>query len=175
MKHTLITFPRSGAHYFQNYLFQSTGYKIDKTHDPLKDISIVTVARNPTDSISSMVAMLCEYNDELPIDVAVQRITENYEQFYIYLDNHADMVFDYEDLISSPEKVAQYFSNASGLEYSSIDYEDDIRDMPDKRHVRTSIYSKAYGLSKDMLISNTDKLAKANDLYLRLLSKKIVL
>ena len=174
-EYLLVTFPRSGAHYFQNYVFQSTGYKIDKTHEPNKDVPVVTVVRNPIDSISSMVGMLSQYNEELSIDVAVKKITENYEQFYRYFDNHADMVFDYEDLIKSPEKVAKCFSLFAGINFNEVDYKDDISDMPDKRHVKTSTSTYAYSSARDLLLSGEVDLTNVNEMYQKLLSKRIVL
>lgn len=171
--YTLVTFPRSGAHYFQNYVFQSTGYKIDKTHEPLQDVPIVTIARNPIDSVASMVGMITEYNKDIAVDVAVNKIINNYENFYRYLDHHASLIFDYEDLVNSPEKVAESFANFTDLEYRNINYIDDLSDMISKKHVKTSTSTQNYLLAKDMLINTDIDLNKANDLFYKVLSNKV--
>ncbi len=170
--HTLITFPRSGAHFFQNYLKQATGYEIEKTHKPVDIPHVLTIVRDPIESIASFSAMLIEYNGH-SVEETVAKLIENYEAYYTYFSHHAELVIDYNKLITEPENTVSKFTDIAGIKFNKISYVDDIVDMKDKRHFKTSKNKDSYTNSIDMLNRMKKELESCYDKYNNLLRKSI--
>jgi c-di-GMP-related signal transduction protein len=126
----LLTYPRSGSHYFDDILYKEAKIHFTKSHylDELfdknnnKQRAIITIARDPIDSISSYLAIF-------PLDVMGQeflpaeKITE-YVLMYSFLCENSDYVIDFNDLIKYPESVIKKvldLLNISEKEYSIFD------------------------------------------------------
>jgi hypothetical protein len=110
----LLTYPRSGSHYFDDMLYEEEKIHFTKSHyldqlfdkDGSKRRKIITIARDPIDSISSYLA-LNEYrleSEEDTVFIIKEKITE-YVLMYSFLYDHADCVIDFNDLITYPKPV----------------------------------------------------------------------
>lgn len=112
----LITFPRSGSHYFDEIIYKEKQIHIEKSHsvDELFDENnqkkrkIITIVRDPIDSIASYRA-----NEERQllsplswIKVRIHQIMSEYILLHNFLYEHADYIVDFNDLILHPKAVA---------------------------------------------------------------------
>ena len=107
----LLTYPRSGSHFFMDTLYEIEKINFTKSHfldqlfdkDNSKQKKIITIARDPIDSISSYLALNKErkIRDEFSI---VQKTTD-YVLMYSFLCENADYVIDFNDLITDPDSV----------------------------------------------------------------------
>lgn len=101
----IITYPRSGTHYLQNLILGYSSQKITFSHFPVTENRfIITIVRDPFDSIQSTVAMKKYYNPET---YAESDYLEYYVELYKYLDQNADLIIDYDDLINFPEETTK--------------------------------------------------------------------
>jgi len=121
----LLTYPRSGSHYFDDILYEKEKIHFTKSHyiekifdkNNNKIRPIVTISRDPIDSISSYLSL---YNGsglhpdahEFIID---EKITE-YILMYSFLCEHADYVVDFNDLIAYPEPVIERILNLLNID-----------------------------------------------------------
>ena len=110
----MLTYPRSGMYFFDDTLWEEEGIHFTKSHylDELFDKNnnkrrkIITIARDPLDSIASYVS-LC-HGDKMKNSghefVIKEKITE-YVLMYSFLCENADYVIDFNDLIQHPKSV----------------------------------------------------------------------
>lgn len=107
----LCTYPRSGSHYFDDLLYEELNIHFNKSHyvdqlfdkDNNKIRTIVTIVRDPIDSISSYLALI-NLQDPMRDFIVFEKITE-YVLLYSFLYEHADYVIDFNDLVKSPDSV----------------------------------------------------------------------
>ena len=107
----VLTYPRSGMHFFDDTLYKMKKIHFSRSHflDELFDKNnnkqrvILTIARDPIDSISSYLAIHNGIPDKFLI---TQRITD-YVLMYAFLCENADYVIDFNDLITYPEPVIE--------------------------------------------------------------------
>jgi len=108
----LVTFPRSGSHYFAKLVYEKTMFNIQRSHsinisfdrNNKKTKKIVTIARDPKDSITSLIALEKSFVPHMP-DSKINEMITNYIMFYSFLLQEADYIIDFKELISSPDKV----------------------------------------------------------------------
>lgn len=118
MKLLLSTYPRSGQHFFRNYIKQTIEVphmpvKFEWSHDLLfKDIDIITtVIRDPKDSFASYISMTMYYEDlsplrkTQPISFYVDAAKLEYMAFASYALNRIHYIYTYEDVINSIDNV----------------------------------------------------------------------
>ncbi len=171
----LLTYPRSGSHYFDDLIYEEKKLHFNKSHylDQLfdknnnKNRTIITIARDPKDSISSYLALfrLHEPGNE---HIISEKITE-YILMYSFLYEHADYVIDFNDLVNNPKPVIEKVLNFISIE------EDDYH------RFNTDAVSKFKGFipSSKPLASYNDKVLDGFNLdlcyfyYNKLLEKKI--
>jgi hypothetical protein len=116
----IISYPRSGTHYLQNLILAYSSKKITFSHYPVtKNSFVITIARDPFDSIQSFVAMKKYYNPETYTETDY---LDYYVELYKYLDSNAGIVIDYNDLISSPEKITKIICDLLGFEKNPSNY-----------------------------------------------------
>jgi len=114
----LTTYPRSGAHYFDRVFYKNTKFHIEHSHsvDWLYDRKnnkarvVITIARDPKDSIASYIAH--EKNkfsglDWYVNDTRVSQIITEYIVMYNFLYEHADYIIDFNDLVGKPEETVK--------------------------------------------------------------------
>jgi hypothetical protein len=116
----IIAYPRSGTHYLQNLILTYSSQKITFSHYPVpEDRFIITIVRDPFDSIQSLVAMK-KYHD--PETYYETDYLDYYVELYKYLYHNANLVIDYNDLISFPEEVTKDVCDLLGFEKNQSNY-----------------------------------------------------
>jgi hypothetical protein len=125
----IVAYPRSGTHYLQNLILAYSSKKITFSHYAVPENSfIMTIVRDPFDSIQSFMAMRKHYNPETYKETDY---LEYYVGLYKYLDLNANIVIDYNDLISFPEETTKMICDLIGFEKNISDYNrlDDNKNM----------------------------------------------
>jgi len=120
----LITYPRSGQNLFRMLLRQQ-GYKISSSHntaDFLDKKHVVSIVRNPVDSVASAMAMIDFYKKENGY-VIIPRMLKKYEETYTWLLENATYIISYEDLTNDPKNTIEYFLDYFSLKRSDIVYD----------------------------------------------------
>jgi hypothetical protein len=173
----LLTYPRSGSHYFEDMLYEQKQINFTKSHfltglfdnNNNKNRPIVTIARDPIDSISSYVARFYfgypgqEY-------LVPEKITE-YVLMYSFLYEHADYVIDFNDLIRDPESIINKL--LSLLDIGEDKYHFFNRDLMTKYEGFLPSSKSLPEYSKDRITSHDTSLCYFY--YNRLLEKKITI
>jgi len=121
----LLTYPRSGSHYFEHLVYAKIGYRFKRSHtigdvfdkNKIKTKTIITIARNPEESIRSLLTMQKEQGTEVHDD-SIRHTISNYALLYQCLYNHADYVIDYNDLIKYPDTIVNKILNFLNIEYN---------------------------------------------------------
>lgn len=127
LRPSLITFPRSGLHYFTRVFHKEIGLYIENSHevnwiygkDNKKERTVITIARDPRDSIASYIA----YEQSrfagfewTVSDTRINQIVTEYITQYNFLYEHADYVIDFNDLIKYPDAVVKKILNLLSIE-----------------------------------------------------------
>jgi len=177
----LLTFPRSGSHYFDEIIYKKIGIHIEKSHSVFelfdennkKKRKIITIVRNPVDALVSYRASQLRNFTPSPNDH--KSTTGAAMSEYILLNNflyeYADYIIDFNDLVTYPESMAKRI--ISLLEINEEDYNSFDRG----EHV----YAKEYLPSSKVLPCYSKNLLDGFDLglcnfyYKKVLEKKIVL
>lgn len=110
----LITYPRSGSHYFAKLVYEKTMFNIQRSHtvnisfdnNNNKTKTIVTIARDPKDSIVSLIALELGRGFNMT-DTRINEIITNYILLYNFLFQEADYVVDFNDLVLYPDAVIE--------------------------------------------------------------------
>lgn len=114
----LVTFPRSGSHYFDELIYKEAGIHIEKSHtlnllfdkNNNKQRKLITIVRDPVDSITSYSAYEQSNAGPRPlfaIETRVNQLLTEYMLMHNFLYDHADYIVDFNDLVSHPEDVTK--------------------------------------------------------------------
>lgn len=147
----IIAYPRSGTHYLQNLILAYSSKEITFSHYLVnEDNFIITIARDPFDSIQSLVAMSKHYNPET---YAENDYIEYYVGLYKYLYSNAGLVIDYNDLVDYPVKTTKMICDLLDLkknlsEHSVLSDNKDIKYLVSSRTVKE--YNEEYFKIEDM-------------------------
>lgn len=115
----IVTYPRSGANYLSNLLLNKCRQDIRYSHIPnYPDRFIITIARDPFQSIHSHVTMRKHYHSN---EGYSKRYNNEYKDMYKFLYENANIVIKYEDLIEFPEKILLKISSALKFEIDPLD------------------------------------------------------
>ena len=112
----LVTYPRSGSHYFDREFYKKAKFHIERSHvvnhlfnkDHGKEKIIITIARDPKESILSLISLKQFYNFR-PEDI--NELVSNYILIYSFLYEHCDYIIDFNDLVAYPEIVVDKMMN----------------------------------------------------------------
>jgi hypothetical protein len=160
------THPRSGAHYLQNLILNYSSNYIEFRHKiSLDDSTIITIARDPFDTIHSLLTMRKYYTPETYLD---KDYNEEYVNTYNFLYNHAHIVIDYNDLVNYPDKVTEKVCRMLGLKNVPHNQPMD-KDMKDIGYLVSSKTVKEYD---DVHITKED-IQVCYEPYFKLLTKAI--
>ena len=164
----IITYPRSGTHYLQNLILTYSSKYIEASHYEVFDNSfIITVVRDPFDSIQSTIAMKKYYFPDTYLD-------NDYIKYYIdmcnFLKNHSSIVIDYNDLISFPEEITKNVCDLLGFKKMPMKHEM-MKDSKEYEYLVSSKTVKEYNEEH----FNNDQIKECYPVYLDLLSKSIKL
>jgi hypothetical protein len=177
----LVTFPRSGSHYFDELIYKKEGIHIEKSHsvDLLFDKNnnkirkIITIVRDPKDSIASYRA-LEERNKLSPLSwqhLRIHQLMSEYITINSFLYEHADFVIDFSDLISHPDSVIKKIIEL--LEIKKEDYKNFDQ--------RSHLYEKTYVPSSKKISSYNKNILDDIDMglcyfyYNKMLERKIII
>lgn len=130
----LITFPRSGSHYFDDFLYKTKGIHFKKSHsiDSLFDKNnkkirkIITIVRDPKDAIISYISLEEQRGRRTSPaqNLRLHEIMSDYILLNSFLCDHANYVIDFNDLISHPDAVIKKvieLLNISEEDYKNFD------------------------------------------------------
>lgn len=183
----LITHPRSAKHWFKWYIENNTDLSIDtlpyiktdgkyqkeaveffnsKLNELVNLDNTVAIIRNPKDCLASLLTMESLQSVEFRI--------EQYMYYYEFIIDNVEHIFKFEDVISDPAKIAQYFCKRSNKTFSPVktdyaQYEQWYLQSQDPRKLITSKTNILYDESRSIL-ENID-LSKHDDLYSKALAK----
>jgi hypothetical protein len=164
----IITYPRSGTHYLQNLILTYSSKHIDSGHYAVLDNSfIITIARDPFDSIQSTVAMKKHFSPSTYLDTDY---IDYYTELYEFLNNHASIVIDYNDLISSPQEITKRVCELLNFEKMPLEQEM-MKDDKEYEYLVSSTTVKEY----EGEYFTKEEMQKCYPVYLDLLSKSIKL
>ncbi len=162
MKIVLSTFPRSGSHLLKQYLDQMLDYHITKTHTQVSgdDYFVVTMIRNPEDTLVSLAAMRTHTGEAEPdLDLLISR----YILFYKYIIEKANLIIDYEFMLNNPGDVVIYFAQMMNLSINDVKVTNNYVDDPATGYLVTSTTSPQYEKMRELI--NSYDLSGANSLY----------
>jgi len=160
----IITYPRSGTHYLQNLILAYSSQEIKFSHYPVaEDSFIITIARDPFDSIHSLVAMKKHYN---PKTYTEGDYKEYYVGLYKYLYKNADLVIDYNNLINFPEETAKMVCDLVGFKKNKSNY----KTSANKKSIEYLVSSKTVKEYNEQYFK-IEEIDDCYDEYHKLLSK----
>jgi hypothetical protein len=128
-KTILLTYPRHGSHKLYYAVKQLSDIDLEKTHhksDTDESDFIITIARNPIDTIISQITLESYFNTktvlpekkdfnsniknedgEIDLEKAVSECKKFYIDFYNKISDTADMIIKYEDLVNDIDMVVE--------------------------------------------------------------------
>jgi hypothetical protein len=160
----IVAYPRSGTHYLQSLILAHSSKKITFSHYTVPENRfIITIARDPFDSIQSFVAMRKHYNPET---YTKTDYLDYYVDLYKYLDLNASLIIDYNDLINFPEETTKMICDLLGFEKTVSDY-NTLDDNKDIEYLVSSKTVKEYGEEYFKI----ESMAECYKEYQKLLSK----
>lgn len=178
----LLTFPRSGSSALEKYLLQKSGAKIYKTHriTECSDKRIITIIRDPMDSMTSFIAMTLHYFPNIEGTEQWNQIFGNlswtgiFNEIYGYLINNADLVIHYDDLMKSPEKVMDILNDYLNINFIDKDAVITLGDdNPAGKYLATSTTSPVYNIAKEKA-QNLDMSSCYEKYYILKAKKRLV-
>lgn len=177
----VVTFPRSGSHYFDRVFYKETKLRIETSHavnwlfdkDNNKQRTIITIIRDPKDSIASYIA----YEENKLKDSGwhvddnrINQIITEYILLYSFLYENAEHVIDFNDLIAHPEYTTKKILALLDIKEKDIHLFDGYFGDEDAFFIESSKNLPSY--NKDIL--NSFNVDACYFYYNRLLTKKIV-
>ena len=162
-------------HFFDDTLYEIENIHFTKSHflDEVFDKNnnkqrlIITIARDPIDSISSYLALHDGISDEFLI---TQKITD-YVLMYAFLCENADYVVDFNDLVAYPESVIKKILSLVNIDKSQYN-------LFNRQNINKY---KDYKTSSKSLSNYNKNVLDGSDLdlcyyyYHKLLEKKIII
>lgn len=160
----IVAYPRSGTHYLQNLILGHSSQRITFSHYAVPENSfIITIARDPFDSIQSFMAMKKHYNPETYKETDY---LDYYVGLYRYLDLNAKIIIDYNDLINFPEETTKMVCDLISFEKNISDY-DVLGDNKEIEYLVSSKKVKEY----DEEYFKIEEMSNCYNEYNKLLSK----
>lgn len=176
----LLTYPRSGSHYFEEVLYTKIGTRIDRSHtivdvvdgEKNKTKKIITIIRDPEEVIKSTVALQAKFGNKVT-DHSIKHALSEYALIHDFLFNNADVVICFNDLVTHPELVINKTLELLKIEYSSKEsYSvEDYKKLVSKTYTPSSKDLPEY---KEVKLDNFD-IGICYYFYNKLLEKKIII
>lgn len=152
---------------------KATMIPVEKYYHKLYKGQIITITRNPLDSISSFLSMEAithSWNEEQTLNMLNSHVAM-YEDMYEHLNEYATIVLTYEGVVNDLNKAISAICEPRGIIYSPIDVSQ-ISYEPLSYRVDSSRVLGNYENIKS-LVEGYD-LRKSNKLYKALSAKAIV-
>jgi hypothetical protein len=188
MKNTipyLLTYPRSGSHYFDDLIYKEAKIHIEKSHfvnllfdkNNNKKRTIITIARNPLDSLNSCIAAEIQNPNQMVkinfLNRKINQIITSYILLYSFLYDHADYVIDFNDLIEYPDATIKKTLNL--LEINEENYNLFYRGPQPYAETYIPSSKKLPNYDKDILNKYKFNIDLCYFYYYKLLEKKIII
>ena len=117
----IVSYPRSGKSYLQSILTLAFSKKFDFSHlnkpgekQKLKEYDhIISLVRNPIDSISSIVSMQMEFDNSLNVNDLIDTRIKEYIDFYSFALNSQCIFINFDDIEKNIDKIIKYISKIS--------------------------------------------------------------
>jgi hypothetical protein len=169
----MVTIRRHGSNYLARLLLQhGETFRMNRSHHmPTEPMNIVTLTRDPKDALLSMIAMSAHEGQEG--EVLLQFYIDDYISLGLELYEKAKYVFDYNDLIKYPHKIAAFLSEVRGLKYIEEPYEQVLEDRPEVGYLVSSKTSPHYERLRP-IVDNLD-LSECYRVHELLLSRKVII
>lgn len=156
LEYSIVTFPRVGSYYLQDRILQHTGVYVKKYHN-IKNNKMITIARDPADSLTSKLAMSVFYDksDEIIQDIRNNKITKDVEEYFdgaknVYPSKDFYAIIDYRDLMEHPLETTMALADIMNLTITTKDYkENSIKEKPEISHLVSSKKVDEYKEIKD--------------------------
>ncbi len=165
----ILTVPRSGSNLLENTLEAMALIRITKTHScwMAKKNFVVTIVRDPLDTLVSWAAMRMHYrNGKIDKDIVAQ-----YCSSYRYLIKNASIILDYNELVEDPYKVTNNIINYMGMKtFFRAPKIKRNPDVPKRRYLVSSTSSDYYKVAREIL--EQEDLSECYSLYEQALSLK---
>lgn len=156
MDYIILTYPRCGSNYLQQLIKQklrdpsnvNDPVEIPKTHliNEVKGKKIITIVRDPYQTMKSLVSLAMTFPESNKFKIESGGVfkfpADEYIEFYKYIIKNAELIINYNDLISKPDKVIQYLAKHMSLAVIDVEYINELVDYPD--HLVSSKTSKVY-------------------------------
>jgi hypothetical protein len=181
MKILLFTYPRTGQHFLKDAMSQKLlGIEIDNTHilTNKKYDKIITLARNPIESVASFASMNLYFDTNKDIDEKRIR-SVCYMSLLKYISGceeamgESDIIVSYDSLSKETDKTIDKIAKVLGLELSGAMYErSNIPNKIERNHLVSSKDTEYY----DECLTVTAKLEgldRAIDIYNRMIERSI--
>lgn len=171
MRHVLVTIPRTGSNYLIRLIQQKTkGFQIIKTHSfPKEHRHIITIARDPRDTILSTAAMNAHSGNWQ--DNNFSGFIDEYVKLGSRLYDEARIIISYDDLIKHPDEVVKYLANVMNIKYTDKEYTNTLSDNQELGYLVSSQTSMYYHMLEPLM--DTLDLSEAYEIYHKMLSKSI--
>jgi hypothetical protein len=133
------------------------------------NVKLVTIARNPVDSVSSHFVMTSFYNNlEQYQDIPV--FLRDYAVYYNWFMDKADYVVSYDSLVQNPKATMEHLFDYFSMPYKEIDYDLTLdQDDASKKYLRTATGVSFYDKVRTIALESED-LPKAQEAYQKLLT-----
>lgn len=155
---SICAYPRSGSTYLWKLFTSKTGYVVKRHHHTINE-QMVTVIRDPLDTIISYETMLYHYQQISHLE----DIKRHYQTFYKSLIDSNAVIIDYDILIKSPEAVIDKICDIFNItKLNELPYWE-VSDNTTSQHLKTSTKSPHYEAIKNQ-VSGQD-LSKLYDIY----------
>lgn len=107
---SLITYPRSGSHYFHELFYRNTRTLINRSHGVMdvldhnknKIKQIITIVRDPKETLWSLIGVQ-EHYGHMATEGSIKQDLSDYSLLCNFLFEYADFVVDFNDLVNFPE------------------------------------------------------------------------
>jgi hypothetical protein len=114
---------------------------------------VISLVRNPIDSISSIVAMQMEFNSSLNVNDLINTRIEEYINFYSFVLNGKNTFINFDDIEKNINKIIKYVSNISGYDIINSNPKDIVKDTPSQNFLKSSKKSTNYDYVRSVLIN----------------------
>ena len=173
MRYILVTTPRTGSNYlFQLILQKSHKVQVLKSHDiPKSNRQIITIARDPKETILSNAAMMAHSGIWNNNDFS--GLINNYIKDCNALYKKAKIIIDYNDLINHPEETVQALLKRMYVKYVDNEYVDRLDNNQKVGYLVSSQTSIYYHMLEPLM--DTLDLSEAYEIYNKMISKAMPL
>lgn len=171
MEFEIVTIQRTGSHLLSALMLQNMEeMTLIKKHDfdGTDGKTIITIARNPIDTIVSDICLSFHYDgwEDRFFDTTIRQ----YTNFGNEIIDRADIFIDYNHLISNPKPVIERLAKELNVKIVENNYKvNHIKDNIDNKSLRSSKTYKDY--DKVMAIVKQLDLSRCQEVYERMIEK----